>query len=109
MFKVTGKVQYLRYQLSWFKCFCKEKGILCPKSRNIHEARFVHSSVSLKDKLLIWHYLKKKTNQQTFMQLTKTFVLCYKRKLMAFVILCVNLNNSHTVISKYYQVFWKYL
>lgn len=64
----------------------------------------MHSSVSLKDKLLIWYLLKK-----IFMQLTKKFVLCCKRKLIACVILCVNLNNSHTVIAKYYQVFWKCL
>lgn len=74
MFKVTGKVQYLRHQLSWLKCFCKGKGTLCPKSKTVHEARFMHSNVSHEGKLLIWYYLKK-----TFLQLTKQFVLCCKR------------------------------
>lgn len=43
------------------------------------------------------------------MEQTKLFVLCCKRELIACVILCVTLNNSDTVIAKYYQVFQKYL
>lgn len=55
----------------------------------------IHLSVSLKDKLLMWyHFEKPLCNLQSSL-----FVLCGKRKLIACIVFCVNLNNSHTVIA----------
>lgn len=99
-FSRLAEFNFWRHQLSWLKFLCRGKDTLCPMSSVIHTFDFtgtlsqcISVSVSLKDKLLMLNCFKK-----PLCNLQNSFsVLCCKRKLIACIILCVKLSNSHAV------------